>query len=65
MDFYPDVWRNIGILWALYVVYTIFVILSSMLLVRDTGLSSSKVYKRGARAIDPREDLDKERNEAE
>ena len=35
-----NIWRNIGILWAMYVIYTIMVIIGSMLLIRDTGVTT-------------------------
>ena len=43
-----NIWRNVGILWAMYVIYTIMVILGSTLLIRDTGSASAKLFKRGA-----------------
>ncbi|KAK4705806.1 hypothetical protein P7C70_g397, partial [Phenoliferia sp. Uapishka_3] len=48
-----------------YVIYTIMVLIGSMLLIRDTGSSSSKVFKRGAARIDPNEDLHGEHDIAE
>ncbi|GAA5971047.1 hypothetical protein JCM11641_004124 [Rhodosporidiobolus odoratus] len=42
------IWRNIGICWAFFVIYSILVVVGSSLLVRDTGAASAKVFKAGA-----------------
>ncbi|OCF57190.1 hypothetical protein L486_04646 [Kwoniella mangroviensis CBS 10435] len=42
------IWRNIGILWAMYAIYAIMVVLGNTIMVRDSGSASSKLYKRGA-----------------
>ncbi|BGP40764.1 ATP-binding cassette transporter snq2 [Rhodotorula kratochvilovae] len=52
-DFSPsNIWRNVGILWAMYAIYAILVIVGSSLLIRDTGSASAKVFKRGAHIPD-------------
>lgn len=44
------VWRNIGIIWGFTCVFTVFIILGSTLLIRDSALTSGgKIYKRGAK----------------
>ncbi len=43
------IWRNVGILWAMYVIYAIMVIVGSIVMIRDTGSSSSKLYKAGGK----------------
>ncbi|GAA6032631.1 hypothetical protein JCM8097_004852 [Rhodosporidiobolus ruineniae] len=40
--------RNIGIIIAMWIIYSILVVVGSSLLVRDTGSASAKVFKRGA-----------------
>ncbi|AFR98586.2 ABC transporter PMR5 [Cryptococcus neoformans C23] len=45
------VWRNVGILWAYFVVYVIMIIIGSSLLIRESPDSSQKVYKRGGKAV--------------
>ncbi|KAI5475511.1 putative ABC transporter superfamily membrane protein Pdr11p [Pseudohyphozyma bogoriensis] len=46
------IWRNVGILWAMYVIYAIFIILGSSLLIKDNGGASTKLYIRGAKIPD-------------
>ncbi|GAA5878533.1 hypothetical protein JCM8547_008786, partial [Rhodosporidiobolus lusitaniae] len=47
--FFPSrIWRDVAIIIAFYVGYSILVIVGSSLLVRDTGSASSKLFKRGA-----------------
>ncbi|KAL8280242.1 hypothetical protein RQP46_007356 [Phenoliferia psychrophenolica] len=60
-----NIWRNVGIMWAMYVIYTIMVVIGSMLLIRDTGSASSKVFKRGAVHVDSKEDIKGEHENAE
>ncbi|GAA6002985.1 hypothetical protein JCM10207_001930 [Rhodosporidiobolus poonsookiae] len=43
-----NIWRNVGIIIAMYVIYSILVVIGSSLLVRDTGSASAKLFKRGA-----------------
>ncbi|KAJ9116760.1 hypothetical protein QFC24_006651 [Naganishia onofrii] len=43
------IWRNVGIIWAMYVIYAIMVILGSTIMVRDTGSASTKSFKIGAK----------------
>ncbi|KIR27505.1 ABC transporter PMR5 [Cryptococcus deuterogattii LA55] len=45
------IWRNVGILWAYFVVYVIMIVIGSSLLIRESPDSSQKVYKRGGKAI--------------
>ncbi|BGP16936.1 hypothetical protein JCM10213_007382 [Rhodosporidiobolus nylandii] len=48
--FYPShIWRNVGIIWAMFAIYTFLVIVGSSLLIRDTGSASAKVFKSGAK----------------
>lgn len=42
------IWRNVGIIWAFWAIYTILIVVGSSLLIRDVGGSSSKLFKRGA-----------------
>ncbi|GAA6004217.1 uncharacterized protein JCM10292_007295 [Rhodotorula paludigena] len=42
------IWRNVGIIWAMYAIYAILVIVGSSLLICDTGSASALVFKRGA-----------------
>ena len=46
-----NIWRNVGILWAMYVIYAIFVIIGSSLLIRDTGSASARLFARGAKKV--------------
>lgn len=41
-----DIWRDVGIMWAMYASYSLLVMLGASLLVRDTGLSSTKLFAR-------------------
>lgn len=45
------IWRNVGIIYAFTGLYTIFIILGSNLLIRDSaeGASGGKIFKRGAK----------------
>ncbi|ADV25737.1 ABC transporter PMR5, putative [Cryptococcus gattii WM276] len=44
------IWRNVGILWAFFVVYVVMIVIGSSLLIRESPDSSQKVYKRGPKA---------------
>ncbi|OXG76830.1 ABC transporter PMR5, partial [Cryptococcus neoformans D17-1] len=44
------IWRNVGILWAFFVVYVIMIVLGSSLLIRESPDSSQKIYKHGPKA---------------
>ncbi|KAL8279014.1 hypothetical protein RQP46_008683 [Phenoliferia psychrophenolica] len=51
-QFLPShIWRNIGIIWAFYVIYAIFVVIGSSLIIKDNGGGSSKIFKRGAKTV--------------
>ncbi|KAK4700499.1 hypothetical protein P7C70_g5747, partial [Phenoliferia sp. Uapishka_3] len=53
-EFLPgNIWRNIGIIWACYVIYSIFVVIGSSLVIKDNGGGSSKIFKRGAKVVNP------------
>lgn len=41
-----NIWRNVGILWAMFVGYTLLVILGSSLLIKDNGSTSGKIFDR-------------------
>ncbi|GAA5820477.1 hypothetical protein JCM11251_005643 [Rhodosporidiobolus azoricus] len=45
------IWRNVGVIWAFTVIYTILIIVGSNLLIRDSagGAAGGKIYKRGAK----------------
>ncbi|KAM0747667.1 putative membrane protein of the ATP-binding cassette transporter superfamily [Meredithblackwellia eburnea MCA 4105] len=54
-DFHAGhIWRNVGIIWAMYCIYALFVVLGSSLIIKDNGGASSKVFKRNARIPAPR-----------
>ncbi|TNY20692.1 putative ABC transporter PMR5 [Rhodotorula diobovata] len=50
-----NIWRNVGIMWAMYAIYAALVIVGSSLLIRDTGSASAKVFKRGGRVPEKHE----------
>jgi ATP-binding cassette subfamily G (WHITE) protein 2 (SNQ2) len=47
------VWRNIGILWAMCVIYVILILVGASLLVRERPGSSGKTYIRQRRSVKP------------
>ncbi len=44
------IWRNVGILWAFFVLYVIGIFIGSSLLVREVSGAAGAVYKRGQNA---------------
>ncbi|GAA5959842.1 hypothetical protein JCM21900_005250 [Sporobolomyces salmonicolor] len=53
------IWRNVGICWAMYAIYSAMIVLGSALLVKDTGSATAKVFKRGAAVIEVNTALEK------
>lgn len=58
------IWRNVGIMWAMYAIYAAMVIVGSSLLIKDTGSAGAKLYasssrrREGGHAIDDTKAVD-------